>query len=260
MKQRYDAPGFELGSDVPVQLWAPDWLDPARPAPLIVAHDGSAYASEHMVEGDNNGPDLLGKVDDLIQSGEIEPVRVALLDPIDRHDWYTASPTYNKVLAESVLPSIEKRVTVTRPKIFVASSLGALSALSYAYQCEYQYPGRPKFDGLFLESTSFHHPDYDNYENRPFNTYYDRGQAFIEWFREAPAAAHIMEVSLTCGWEGNWDGNRALDGYLDAHGHTSELRRVHGDHNLYWWGQALTPHLGNLIKRCMYAPAEQLAS
>lgn len=255
MIQTFEAPGWELGANVPVRLWSPDGLDDRVPAALLVVHDGTAYARRDLGPGDNNGPNLLGKVEGLMQSGEIAPVRVALLDPVDRHLWYTAHPQYSKALALPVMGEICDRVEAVSPKIAVGSSLGALSMVA----TEAWHPGT--FDGMFLQSTSWHHPDYDKGENRRLNGCYDQGERFIKWFRDAPAAEHMLKISLTCGWEGNWDGNEALDATLEKHhGHRSVLRRVDGGHNMYWWGRALTPHLGGLIRRCMDAPAERLAS
>lgn len=252
----YKAPTEDiLGSDIPISIWSPEGLPEDMPAGMLVVHDGSSYAASGYWEA----PDLLGKVGSLIKRDMIPPVRVALLDPVhpDRNNWYTASPEYNRAMAESVLPSIERRVPVARPRVAVASSLGGLSMVSFVHQ----YREHQTFDGMLLQSPSWHHPDYDNYANLPLNRHhYHRGMSFIEEFRGAPSAPHPMDISITCGWEGNWEGDWALDKTLQGQGHRSELVRVNGRHGWEQWCNALTPYLGDLINRCVENPAEVQAA
>jgi enterochelin esterase-like enzyme len=217
---------------VPVRLWSPQDADPGEPMPLLVAHDGVAYAE---LSG------LTTFAGAAIGSGRLPPHRLALLDAPDRDEWYSASARYARALAVDVLAAVRAAVAVERAVVGMGASLGALAML----HAQRRYP--EAFGALFLQSGSYFHPRHDAHESG-FRRY-GRIVGFVRATLRDPARPHApVPVSLTCGRpEENLRNNRLMAEALAGQGHAVSLHEVADLHNHTAWRDALHPHLTNLL-------------
>lgn len=215
-----------LGATVHGSVWTPDGL--TEPAPLVVAHDGPEYAA---LGG------LLHYLQALIQAGELPPLRVALLAPGERNNWYGANPAYARAMATEVLPTLP---AATR-RVGAGASLGALAML-------HAHRSHPEcFDGLFLQSGSFFTPTLDAHERR-FERF-EPVSRFVAEVTEAVADPAPVPVAMTCGsLEENLANNRAMADTLRALGYSTSLREVADVHNFTAWRDALDPALTALLR------------
>jgi enterochelin esterase family protein len=225
---------LQLGTTVRGRLLAPDGLTDDRPAPLLVVHDGPEYADL---------ADLAGYAAALIASGDLPPLRLALLEPGDRNRWYAASPAYARALTGDVLPALEDQLD-TSVRVGIGASLGALAML-HAHRLA---PGR--WDGLFLQSGSFFTRELDPQERR-FSRFGPVSR-FVAELAQAVADPAPVPVALTCGMlEENLANNRAMAVTLAALGYPVRLTEVADVHNYTAWRDALDPALTRLIREVL---------
>jgi enterochelin esterase family protein len=207
-----------LGTNMQVRLWD------GGGAPLLVVHDGPEYdrlASLTRYSGA------------MIASGALPPHRVALLAPVDRDDWYSASRRYAQALTSDVLRALNPVDAVG-----MGASLGALAML-------HAHVRRP-FAGLFLQSGSFFVMRHDAHEER-----FSRFSRVIRAVRELKRDAGVPErVTMTCGaLEENLANNREMALALAEQEFDVELHVVPDMHNYIGWRDALHPHLTHLLLR-----------
>ncbi|MET7403107.1 alpha/beta hydrolase-fold protein [Dactylosporangium sp. NPDC005572] len=187
---------------------------------VLVAHDGPEYE----------------RAAGLTQLFPAE--HVVLLDPGERHEWYSANPAYADALVRRVLPSLPPG-----PRVGLGASLGALALL----HAELRHPGA--FAGLFLQSGSFFTPQLDPQE-AGFRRY-RRIVRFVESVSGVDA-----RVVLTCGRdEENLHNNRAMAQRLGA-----PLVEVPGGHAMTTWRAALDPHLHRLLREVTVGPPHRTAA
>ena len=135
---------------------------------------------------------LINEVLDIaaIEAGRLPRHRVALLDPGERDQWYSASALYARALATRVLPGIADAVAVRRP-VGMGASLGGLAML-HAHR---RFPDA--FAGLFLQSGSFFVPRFDRHESGFVR--YRRIVRFVRaTLRERPQRIVDFGVDLHC--------------------------------------------------------------
>jgi enterochelin esterase family protein len=233
------APGRIEAVPVPVRglrvrLWSPLDADPATPLPLLVAHDGDAYAAEGG---------LLHFSAATIAASALPPHRVALLDADDRAEAFSASPYHARTLCLRVLPLLARRVAVRGGPVVMGASLGALAAL-HAHR---RFPGR--LGGLFLQSGSYFMPRFDDHES-DFGRY-PRIVAAVAAMLAAPrTGAGRVPVTVTCAEEEeNVRNNRLVAAALAEQGHPLVLALAAGGHDYPTWRAALHPHLTDLLER-----------
>ncbi len=219
--------------DVGVQVWSPTGSAAHQPLPLLVAHDGPelvAYAG------------LTHFVGVLVATGALPPLRVALLAPGRRNDWYSANDDYAETLTRQVVPAVHDGWTTTRGTVLMGTSLGALAAL----HAEWRHPGT--FAGLFLQSGSFFTAATDPQE-RDFEQF-DRVTAFVGEVLGADAAPSRPAIGMTAGaTEENVHNNRVLADRLRALDYDVSYGETPDVHNFTSWRDALDPHLGTLLRR-----------
>ncbi|MEO8888012.1 MAG: alpha/beta hydrolase-fold protein, partial [Jatrophihabitantaceae bacterium] len=212
------------------ELWTIGGLAEAEAAPLLVAHDGPEYA---------NLGSLTRYLAALVGSGELPPLRIALLAPGDRNRWYGADPSYARALCEQVVPALAAPTTV---RVGLGVSLGAL-AMMHAHRL---FPG--VFDGLFLQSGSFFTPDLDPQEQR-FSRF-DPVTRFVADVAQAITDPHPVPVAITCGIvEENLANNRAMAAALDRLGYPVTVHEDRDAHNYVAWRDALDPSLTELLQK-----------
>ena len=211
-----------------VALWSPPDTDPRRPLPLLVAHDGREY---ERLSG------LTRLMNHAIATGRLPPCRIALLDPDERDESYSASTRYARMLA-ALLP----RLAPATATAGVGASLGALALL----HTRWLHPGA--FGALMLQSGSFFRLRWDRQESG-FPRFRRISRFVGQVLHEGPAAMPIP-ITLTCGApEENLANNRAVATALRRQGHAVTLHVNRDAHNYVGWRDTLDPHLVELLAR-----------
>jgi enterochelin esterase-like enzyme len=217
--------------DVPIRLWSAAGTEPAEELPLLVVHDGpeaDAYGSLTLL------------LDELVHAGRVRPFRAALLQPLERHDHYSASAAYARTLAWDVLPALPAPHR-RRHRAGLGLSLGAL-ALLHAHR---RHP--ETFGALFLQSGSFFRLATDRQE-RGFPRF-ERISRFVGTVLRGEDAEPIP-VTLTCGLaEENLANNRVVAASLAAQGYDVRLAEVRDAHTWTGWRDAWDPWLADLLAR-----------
>jgi len=230
--------GRGLGQDLPAQVWSSAGLG-TDPAPMLVVHDGPEMDAFAEITRYSAA---------MVAAGALPPHRVALLAPLDRDAWYSASPAYARSLTDHAVPALlDDWATVGRP-VVVGASLGALAALHAAL-------GSPHtFAGLFLLSGSYFTMRYDSHEQR-FGRFY-RITSAVERIVDAPMCPTDAAIVLACGTgEENWENNRAMAAALRRTGASVTWDQFADGHTWVGWRDALDPGLTSLLGSLWGAPA-----
>jgi len=210
------------------RLWSPPDTDPRMPLPLLVAHDGSEY---ERLAG------LTRLVAHAIAHGRLPPCRVALLDPAERDEDYSASARHSRTLA-ATLPQLAPATTHAG----IGASLGALALL----HARWLHPGA--FGALMLQSGSFFRLRWGPQESS--FPRFRRISRFVGQVLNAGPAATPIPIAITCGApEENLANNRAVATALRRQGHAVTLNVNRDAHNYVGWRDALDPHLVDLLAR-----------
>ena len=220
-----------LGRDVAVRVWSPAGAEPARPLPLLVAHDGPEY---DRLAGLSGYAAALG-------AGPLPPFRLAMLAPGHRDEEYSANPAYARALAGEVLPAVRRAVGVRGPVVGMGASLGGLAML----HAQRRHPA--VFGGLFLQSASFLDRRLDPQEEERFGRF-GRVAAFVAATLREPPPHQPVPAALTCGLaEENLANNRQMAAALQAQGYPVALAEVPDAHNYIAWRDAFHPALTDLL-------------
>jgi len=221
-------PGASSSIGDRARLWVPPDTEPREPLPLLVAHDGGEY---ERLAG------LTRLIATAIADRRIPPCRVALLDPGDRNDDYSASVRYARALTAR-LPQLAPATAHAG----IGASLGALAML----HARWVHPGA--FGALMLQSGSFFRQRWDRQESG--FPRFRRISRFVGTVLDAPRAATPIPVTLTCGApEENLANNRAVASALRRQGHAVTLHVSRDAHNYVAWRDTLDPHLVELLGR-----------
>ncbi|HET7476335.1 MAG TPA: alpha/beta hydrolase-fold protein [Dermatophilaceae bacterium] len=231
----------EVDDPVPVTMWTPTCLPDDRPAPLLLVHDGPEY-------------DLLARVTQycgaLIHAATLPAHRVALLHPVDRDAWYSASPRYLRTEVEAGLAALDQRYAVSGPVVVMGASLGGLTALLAGLV------GAPRIGGVFSQSGSFFRVVRDH-ETVSGYRYYDRITAHVGAVLAARHTDHPLRIGLTCGvLEENVANNRDMAASLRRAGHRVSFTEVPDLHNYTAWRDCLDPGLTEVLRDCWGAPGK----
>jgi enterochelin esterase family protein len=233
--------GRGLRPDLPVEVWAPEGLGDDEEAPLLLVHDGlelDLYAC------------LTTYCAALVGAGVLPPHRVALLAPLERDAWYSASPAYARSLATKALPSLLADVPCRGRPVLVGASLGALAA----FHLEWTYPGT--LGALFLASGSFFQPELDEQESG-FPAFWRICRAVAQ-VRDAPLAPSRPRVQMVCGREEeNAANNRSLARALQRLGYPVGLAEFRDGHTWVGWRDTLDPFLTSLLLETWGAPGRR---
>jgi enterochelin esterase-like enzyme len=211
-----------------VRLWSPPDSDPHRPLPLLTVHDGGEY--ERLAQL----PRLIAHA---IAANRMPACRIALLDPGERDEEYSASTRYARTLAAS-LP----RLAPATAHAGLGASLGALALL----HTRWLHPGA--FGALMLQSGSFFRQRWDRQESG--FPRFRRISRFVGAVLHAGTAATPIPIAMSCGApEENLANNRAVATALRRQGHAATLHVNRDAHNYVGWRDALDPHLVELLAR-----------
>jgi enterochelin esterase family protein len=221
----------DLG-ELPIVLWSPEGLADDTPAPLLLAHDGPEYADLSS---------LTRYAAAMVDTGTLTPFRVALMQPVERDEWYAANPAYVRAEIDAV-ETVRQQVAVAGDLAVMGASLGGLSALLVGLA------GRPTFGAVFSQSGSFFQADLDEQESG--YPHFDRVVAAVRDVTGADGdrTARRLAVTLTCGkQEENFDNNAAMARALEAFGHRVRLVEGVDLHNYTAWRDSLDPALTDLL-------------
>ena len=194
---------------------------------------------------------LTAYLSSLVATGDLPPVRAALLGPGHRDERYSADGAYTRALCLAVLPRLRTEVATTAA-VGVGASLGALAML----HAQRQNAGC--LDALFLQSGSFFHPRHDAHERR-FERY-QRVVRSVDAVLRADGHPAPVPTVMTCGTlEENLANNRIMARALAAQGYDVTLREVRDVHSYTAWRDALDPWLTGLLREVARrdAPAGQ---
>lgn len=219
----------DLG-DLPIRLWSPAGLDDATPAPLLVVHDGPEY---ERLAG------LTTYASAQIVDGCIPSFRMALMQPVERDDWYAANPAY-VAAGLAAVDLVAETVATAGPLVVMGASLGGLTAILVGLAA----PGR--VGGVFAQSGSFFTSDLDEQESS--YPYFEQVSAAV---LDLPVAvtSEPLVVGMTCGrMEENWENNEAMAARLSGVGHLVELTPLDDLHNYTAWRDAFDPALTQVLR------------
>jgi enterochelin esterase-like enzyme len=224
--------GRGLGAHVPIRIWSPASAAAGQPLRLLLANDGLEYDELSQLTR------FCGAT---IASGELPPFRVALLQPLDRDQWYSASAVYSRVLAHDIVPALRSLGVIGAPAA-MGASLGGLAML----HAQRRFPRA--LGALFLQSGSYFMPRHDAHERR-FPRYARIVRFVRETLRDGRYAIPVP-ATLTVGTaEENAHNNRQMARALSAQGYEVSLEEVPDLHNYVGWRDAFEPHLTTLLKR-----------
>jgi enterochelin esterase family protein len=224
--------GRGLGAHVPIRVWSPAGAAAGQPLRLLLANDGPEY-------------DKLSQLTRFcatkIASGDLPPFRVALLQPLDRDQWYSASAAYSRVLASDIVPALRSLGVIGAPAA-MGASLGGLAML----HAQRRFPRA--FGALFLQSGSFFMPRYDAHERR-FPRYARIVRFVRETLRDGQYAIPVPTTLTVGAAEENAQNNREMARALSAQGYEVSFEEVPDLHNYIGWRDAFDPHLTTLLQR-----------
>ncbi|HJR44864.1 MAG TPA: alpha/beta hydrolase-fold protein [Actinomycetota bacterium] len=217
-------------------VWASPGLSHDRPAPLLVAHDGPEY-------------DELSSLTRLLEvrcgSGDLPPMRAALIAPVARDHSYSASAAYSRAFAYDLLPAIERAAPIPHGRsmrVGMGASLGGLAMLHI------HRTGPATFGGLFLQSGSFFRQRFDKQESG--FPRFRRISRFMGQVLTAEMWAHPIATMMTCGTiEENLANNRATRDALARQAYEVRLVENRDGHNWVGWRDTFDPYLVDLLQR-----------
>lgn len=195
-------------------------------ARVLVVLDGPEYQKQIR---------LLSVLRRLVDRGELRPHRVALVEPEDRMETYSASTAYARSLAAALEPLRGRRVGL-------GASLGGL-ALLHAHRTHPEL-----FAGLFLQSGSYFRRSSDRQESR-FGRF-TRVDRFVGGVLKGRGDLHPVPTTLTCALdEENYANNAAVARALAEQGYPIDFHAARGGHDWPTWRRALETYLPVLLKK-----------
>lgn len=195
-------------------------------ARVLVVLDGPEYQKQIR---------LLTVLRRLVDRGELKPHRVALVEPENRMETYSASTAYARSLAAELEPLRGRLVGL-------GSSLGGL-ALLHAQRTQPQL-----FAGLFLQSGSYFRRSSDPQESR-FGRF-TRVDRFVAGVLKGRGEPQPVPTTLTCALdEENYANNAAVARALAEQGYPIDFHAARGGHDWPTWRRAVETYLPALLKK-----------
>ncbi len=230
--ERIKVPSRVFGQRI-AQVYLPARYRKSRRYPLLVVHDGGDYLKY---------TGLRTVLDNLIHRLEIPELVVALIDSQDRLREYAADERHASYVTEDLLPHLSNRfplIDEPRARCLLGASFGAVASFSTAVR----YPG--VWGRLLLQSGSFAFTDIGRRNRR--GPLFDRVVAFVNGYREAPAAVS-QKVFMSCGvYESLIYENRSMAPLLDSTGMQVKFVEARDGHNWQNWRDRLREGLSWLF-------------
>ncbi len=207
------------------QVYLPAGYIEDVPLPLLVIHDGADFVTY---------ADLATSLDNLIHTGAIPPVVVALVQTKDRMGEYARGRRHARYLVSELLPALESRYALSdkvQQRVLLGASLGAVAALSTVFR----YPG--VFGGAVLQSGSFILDD-KKLQGRPHPVFRQVAR-LVRAFRRAPEMPNFRAFVTTGELEGLASENRALAQLLEEGDVDVQFKSAWDGHHWHNWRDQL---------------------
>jgi enterochelin esterase-like enzyme len=197
---------------------------PSFPLATIYVHDGEAFYRKLRF------PEV---TEALLEQRAIQPVRLVMIEPEDRHSEYWFNERYEAFLIEEVLPEVEHRYGETSERALWGASLGGLVSAWLAWKHPHLFTKVGSQSGCFTArpggGDEYHDPEWFTEQfaetpRKPLRFYAQTGQ--IEWLL-AP--------------------NRRFAAALTDKGYPHSYEELPSGHNWATWEQGLEPGLEYLF-------------
>ena len=135
-----------LGQTRRVTVYTPAQVAPDEPTPLAVVQDGVAFqrlGALHVV------------LEALLRRGEVEPVRLAFVEPVDRMVEYAFHEPYLRFVEEELEAELARRYPLAPRRVWVGASLGALASATLALRRFAREPEAARDDAVLALSGAF---------------------------------------------------------------------------------------------------------
>lgn len=212
------------------------------PVATLYVHDGEGYYQKlcfHEV------------AEALLEQGEIQPVRLVMIEPQDREKEYWFNERYEAFLLREILPEVDQRYGATEERGLWGASLGGMVSAWLAWRNPQLFTKVGSQSGCFTADPEggdeYHDPEwlteqFAATERRSVRFYLETGQ--IEWLL-AP--------------------NRRFAAMLVDKGYPHDYQERPGGHNWAIWEQGLEPGLKYLFgvkdrPSLYYHPANYVAT
>ena len=128
-----------LGELRRVNSYSPNGLA-QQSLPTILVQDGTAF----------NRLGLLPQMVDILSSRGLQPVRLVLLEPVDRNREYTFSAAYRDFIFAELLPALPELAGEPTDLYLLGASLGGLASATLALEQPDMFRGVASLSGAFL--------------------------------------------------------------------------------------------------------------
>jgi enterochelin esterase-like enzyme len=177
---------------------------------------------------------LLALLRRLVDRGEVKPHRVALVEPDDRMETYSASAAFARTFAAELAGLRGRRVGL-------GCSLGGL-ALLHVHRTHPE-----SLDGLFLQSGSYFRRRTDGQEAGFAR--FSRIDRFVGTVLRGRDPTPVP-TTITCALdEENYSNNAAVAKALAEQGYPVDFHAARGGHDWPTWKRAVEAHLPALLRR-----------
>ncbi|MGH8911776.1 MAG: alpha/beta hydrolase [Acidimicrobiia bacterium] len=122
----------------------------SEPSPLLVVHDGTDFVHHSA---------LNVVLDNLVADGAIPPLVALLHQPRLRLTEYADDGRHVDHIADEVIPHIQRRTALDDRRVLIGSSLGAVAALSVAWNRPETFSGLGLLSGSFANQVSEERPE-----------------------------------------------------------------------------------------------------
>ena len=221
-----------FGDTRTLKLYLPRRYRRTRRYPLLICHDGSDFLTYAALQA---------VLDNLIDRGEVEPLIVALSDPVDRMGEYRAGGAHSTHVAQEVLPYLQAELPLIEAPAsrgLMGASLGAIASLSTAWR----YPG--VFGNLLMQSGSFAFSDIGPHRRDPV---FDPVVDFMNAYRAEPGLP-ASRAYVSCGvYESLIYENRSMVPLFQRQGLDVRYEEARDGHNWQNWRDRLRSSLSWLF-------------
>jgi enterochelin esterase family protein len=213
-----------LGQLRRVTIWTPAGAQDAA-LPAILVQDGQAFMRIGQVTR---------VLDALLAAGRVPPVRLVLIEPVDRETEYMWSEAYQAFVLDELLPQLAERTPGVTGLYLLGASLGGLASATLALARPGLFSGVATLSGAFLGSPA----QRDAYaSDESWLLEQIRGGAALpgRWFIATGTIEWLAEV------------NRDAATALQQRGVQLEFQERHAGHNWTNWRNLLAGALTHLL-------------
>ncbi|MFT5045293.1 MAG: enterochelin esterase-like enzyme [Porticoccaceae bacterium] len=203
--------------------------------PLVVIHDGADFVTY---------ADLQVSLDNLIASGAIPAIIVALVQTRDRLGEYSRGRRHARYLINDLLPTLQQHYHLSEraeDRVLLGASLGAVASLATVFR----YPG--VFGGVVLHSGSFI-LDERKLRGRS-HPVFQRVARLVSAFKRAPNMPEIRAFVSSGELEGLASESAALAELLKQNGVSVQFKSAWDGHHWHNWRNQLRDGLVWVLNR-----------